>query len=279
MDQAAGLERVMRSRVAFHRALAATVPAVRVEEVEGVEALVSPGAPERSVVNAAVLTAPHPEPAALADGLARAYRGAGVHAWTVWVPPTATATLPGLEAAGHVFDGEPVGMWRALSDDDVADPDDGLDLDPEPRFATLAELNDLAYGTGGSFVRATEGAGDGPLRLYVARDGGRPVACLLTLDADGDCIVDLVTTRAEARGRGLATRLLPRARRRAGPRAGEHDARRDGQGRAGLRAPRLPDGGPDRDVGAARSRPAPRRASGASSSCGGCAAGGSAAGP
>ena len=134
-----------------------------------------------------------------------------MHAWTVWVPPTATATLPGLEAAGHVFDGEPVGMWRALTDDDVADPDDGLDLDPELWFATLAELNDLAYGMGGSFVRATEGAGDGPLQLYVARDGGQPVACLLTLDADGDCIVDLVTTRAEARGRGLATRLLRRA--------------------------------------------------------------------
>src|SRR5262245_28712350 len=182
MDQATALERVMRSRVAFHRALAATIPAVRVEDVAGVEALVSPGAPERSVVNAAVLGGPHPDPAALADGLARAYRAAGVHAWTVWVPPTATATRPGLEAAGHVFDGEPVGMWRALPDADATDPDDGLDLDPSPRLATLAELNDLAYGTGGSFARATEGAGDGPLHLYVAREGGAPVACLLTLD-------------------------------------------------------------------------------------------------
>lgn len=211
MDQAAALGRVMRSRVAFHRALAATIPAVRVEDVEGVEALVSPGAPERSVLNAAVLTGPHADPAALADGLARVYRAAGVHAWTVWVPPTAAATVPGLQAAGHAFDGEPVGMWRALTGDDVADPDDELDLDPAPRLAAVAELNDLAYGTNGSFARATEGAVDGPLHLYVARDGGVPLACLLTLDADGDCIVDLVTMRAEARGRGLATRLLRRA--------------------------------------------------------------------
>ena len=201
----------MLSRAAFHRALAASIPAVRVDEIEGVEALISPGAPERSVVNAAILTRPHADPAALAEGLARAYRGAGVHAWTVWVPPGATASTSGLEAAGHAFDGEPVGMWRALSDDDLAEQDGDLDLDPAPRLATLAELNDLAYGTGGSFVRAVEGACDGPLRLYIARDGGRPVACLLTLDADADCIVDLVTTRADLRGRGLATRLLRRA--------------------------------------------------------------------
>ena len=102
-------------------------------------------------------------------------------------------------------------MWRALSDDDAADADDDLDLDPAPRLATLAELNDLAYDTGGSFVRAVEGAGDGPLRLYIARDAGQPVTCLLTVDADADCIVDLVTTRADLRGRGLATRLLRRA--------------------------------------------------------------------
>ena len=57
-----------------------------------------------------------------------------------------------------MFDGEPVGMWRALTDDDVAEADDDLDLDPAPRFATLAELNDLAYGTG---------------RLVRARDRGR----------------------------------------------------------------------------------------------------------
>ena len=129
----------MLSRAAFHRALAASVPAVRVEEIEGVEALISPGAPERSGVNAAGLTRPHGAPAALAAGLARAYRGAGVHAWTVWVPPNATASTSGLEAAGHAFDGEPVGMWRALSDDDVAEQDGGLDLDPAPSTARTKE--------------------------------------------------------------------------------------------------------------------------------------------
>jgi GNAT superfamily N-acetyltransferase len=205
------MERVVRSRLAFHRALAATAPGMRVAEVEGVEALVSPAAPERSVLNAAILTRPPDDVAAFAAGLAALYRDAGVHAWTVWVPPAAASATRGLEAAGHAFDGEPVGMWRALTDADVRSAGDELDLDPSPRFATLAELNDLAYGTGGSFARAAEGAVGGPAHLYVARQVGQPVTCLMTLDVDTDCVVDLVTTRADARGRGLASRLLGRA--------------------------------------------------------------------
>jgi len=55
-------ERLLAARLAFHRRLAEALPLVRVQEVAGVEAVVSPGAPERSVLNAAVLAAPPPTP-------------------------------------------------------------------------------------------------------------------------------------------------------------------------------------------------------------------------
>ena len=89
MDDETLLARVAAGRVAVHRALAAAAPGTRLERVAGVETLVTPAVPERSLPNAAALTGPHPDVDALARGLAALYRGAGVHAWTVWVPPAA----------------------------------------------------------------------------------------------------------------------------------------------------------------------------------------------
>ena len=101
MDQAAALERVDAQSAGLPPRPRGHCAGHAIVEVEGVEALVSPGAPERSVVNGAVLTGPHDDPTALADGLARLYRGAGVHAWTVWVPPTAhRRRFPGCRRPG-----------------------------------------------------------------------------------------------------------------------------------------------------------------------------------
>ena len=50
-----------------------------------------------------------------------------------------------------------------------------------------------------------------PLHPYVARHDGRPAACLGIFDHEGDAGVELVGTIPEARGRGLASRLLLKA--------------------------------------------------------------------
>jgi len=210
MDDETLLARAAAGRVAVNRGLAAASPGARLERVEGVEALVTPAVPERSLPNAATLTGPHPDVAALARGLATLYRGAGVHAWTVWVPPGAASATAGLSRHGHVLDGQPLGMAALL--DDVAPPDDdGPELDPSPRTADLAALNDAAHGFGDGFRRLLAGAPDDAFRLYVARVDGRPVSCLFTIDHDDDCIVELVATDAGFRGRGLASGLIRRA--------------------------------------------------------------------
>jgi GNAT superfamily N-acetyltransferase len=204
-------DRLVIARQTFHRRLAEALPDVRVVEVGGVEALVSPGAPERSVVNAAVLAEPPADAERFAADLAGVYRAAGVHAWTVWVPPRAAAATEGLAAAGHVFDGEPVAMGVALDGRFAAVPDDGLVLDSAPRLVELMALNDVVYRTGGSFARAAAGARDDVFRLFAVREGGRMISCLLTFDAGDDCVVELVATHPDARRRGLARGLLARA--------------------------------------------------------------------
>jgi GNAT superfamily N-acetyltransferase len=210
MDDKTLLARAAAGRVAVNRALAAASPGARLERVEGVEALVTPAVPERSLPNAATLTGPHPDVGALAHGLAALYRGVRVHAWTVWVPPAAASATTGLSAHGHVLDGQPLAMAAVL--DDVAPPDDdGLELDPHPRVADLAALNDAAHGFGDGLRRVLAGAPDDAFRLYVARVDGRPASCLFTIDHEDDCIVELVATDAALRGRGLATGLMRRA--------------------------------------------------------------------
>jgi GNAT superfamily N-acetyltransferase len=210
VDDETLLARAAAGRVAVNRAMAAASPGVRLVRVEAVEAIVTPAVPERSLPNAAALTAPHPDAEALARGLADLYRSAGVHAWTVWVPPAAAASTGGLAAHGHVLDGRPLGMAALL--DEVAPPvDDGLELDPQPRIADLAALNDAAHGFGDGLRRVLAGTADDALRLYVARVDGRPASCLFTIDHEDDCIVELVATDAACRGRGLASGLMRRA--------------------------------------------------------------------
>src|SRR5688500_14773111 len=210
MDDGTLLARAVAARVAVNQALAAAAPGARLERVEGVEALVTPSVPERSLPNAATLTGPHPDVDALARGMATLYRSAGVHAWTVWVPPAAAGVTTGLSAHGHVLDGQPLAM-AALLDRVDAPEDDGLDLDPHPRVADLAALNDAAHRIGDAFSRLLAGAPDDALRLYVARVDGRPTSCLFTIDHEDDCIVELVATDAAFRGRGLASSLMRRA--------------------------------------------------------------------
>jgi GNAT superfamily N-acetyltransferase len=88
---------------------------------------------------------------------------------------------------------------------EAARPSD-LDLEPDPQVGTLAELNDAAYGTAPDMARGIQSLPG--VTLHIARLEGRPVSCVGTHDLDGDTCILYVATLPEARGRGLAGKLM-----------------------------------------------------------------------
>lgn len=184
----------------------------QVWEAPGVVAAIVPAAAIRSIPNSVV----HEDAQALAgsyDALARAYRDAGVEMWTVWLHEDDSEARAFLEGKGHEFDGEPVAMALDFSEWQPEDLGD-LDWDAEASFDELGRLNDLAYGydaeTGMAPAMGAP-AGDIPIHLYRARVEGE-VACVLgTIDEGDDSGIIFVATVPEARGRGLASRLMTAA--------------------------------------------------------------------
>jgi GNAT superfamily N-acetyltransferase len=133
------------------------------------------------------------------------YTDSGIEAWTVWTPERDEHAARLLSEAGHRIDGDPAVMCMELSDLRAPRPDD-LDVDPDPRVATLSDLNDTAYGTAPDMSRAVQTLPG--VTLHVARLDGRPVSAVGTHDLDGDTCILYVATAPEARGRGLASRLM-----------------------------------------------------------------------
>jgi predicted N-acetyltransferase YhbS len=80
------------------------------------------------------------------------------------------------------------------------------------RIAEVGPLNDRAYDFGtDSFTRALQHLPGDQTHIYVARDGGEPVGCLLMTDHDGNSDVEAVAVVPEARGRGISGNLLRHA--------------------------------------------------------------------
>jgi GNAT superfamily N-acetyltransferase len=176
----------------------------RALELPGVWAAITPAMPDRSVVNCVVYEELMHLDAAL-DDLAAAYDEAGVSAWTVWVDSAREQDQALLRAAGHVLDGAPMGQEIELAS--VERPADGeLDLVEAPRPADFEPVITAAYGWPG-FGDALEEFPEG-FHPYLARQDGRAASCLGIWDWDGDAHVQMVGTIPEARGRGIASRLL-----------------------------------------------------------------------
>jgi GNAT superfamily N-acetyltransferase len=216
MDDRQLFERQFAGLREFCRLLGAASPDARVVELGSVLAAVAPAAPDRSVVNSVVYD--HVEDLARAlPRLADEYEAAGVRAWTVWVPDGDVGAAALLEQAGHALDADPEAMAMELADLEAPRPTD-LDLDPAPDLATVARLNDRAYAVGDdAFERALRSAPS--LHCYVTRVDGRPVCCATGHDHEGDFSVTFVATLPEARGRGLAGRLMTHALHEARARA------------------------------------------------------------
>lgn len=180
-------------------------------EAPGVMAAIVPVAATRSIPNSVI----HEDAQALAhsyDELARAYRDAGVEMWTVWLHENDSESRTFLEGKGHEFDGEPVAMVLELPEWEPEDLGD-LDWDAEATFDELGRLNDLAYGYDppGMAPAMKAPAGDSAIRLYRARAEGEAACVLGTIDEGDDSGIIFVATVPEARGRGLASRLLTAA--------------------------------------------------------------------
>lgn len=192
------------------RMLAACAPDSYPVERDGVVAAVVPSSPQRSIPNSVGYADAGALEAALGE-LAEAYEGAGVAAWTVWVPEFDSEAIGALERAGHKVDGTPTAMSMQLADFEPLDPGD-LDWDTSPEPRLLGLLNERAYGlppgSGIAAALATPPA-LGDLRVYQARVDGRPSCVLATFDHDGDDLgFYFVATDPDRRGRGLASRLM-----------------------------------------------------------------------
>ena len=219
MDDATLIGRRRTSQMAFYRALGSAGAGSHWREVRpGVQATVVPAAPDRSLPNSVLYTDAHGLLDAH-DEIAELYAAAGVRAWTVWVVPGDDELAVSLEARGHTLDGSPALMVAAMEEVDLGRDDEPqpLDLDPEPDWRVIGDLNDRAYGLpDATFAPCVARMHDPAVHGFVARLDGVPVACLATVDGpDGDCALELVATLPQARGRGLASALVRHALRAA----------------------------------------------------------------
>lgn len=181
----------------------------RVLERDGVVAALVPATPERSVINSVVYERAGALAAAY-DALAAAYDEIGA-AWTVWVHDGDADTAALLKANGHVLDAAPAAMAVDLVAQPPRRPADG-ELPPWTASGSLADvgaINDRAYPWGGdSFSRGFNRVPDGEVHLYVAHEDGAPVACTAATDSGSNTEVQMVAVVPEARGRGLAGKLI-----------------------------------------------------------------------
>ncbi len=197
-------------------------------ESDGVIAAIVPGLSELAIANAAVYTDPTRLAAALPQ-LESAYEDAGVGRSMVWVPPDDDVAPAVLREAGYALDSEAPAMTLDLSqlpaDDDPLD-----DWSDAPDPDEVAGIVERSYGLADGAVSSAIDGWLARATAYVARLDGRPAACLTLVREGPDAGVFMVGTVPEARGRGLARRLLLRAL---------HDARSAGSTVSSLQSSRL----------------------------------------
>jgi ribosomal protein S18 acetylase RimI-like enzyme len=203
------IERVHEAMFHWYRRVGGASPGGRALEPPGVVAAVVPAAPERAVANAVLFKTPAQLETAY-DEVAAAYAEIGAN-WTVWVQPEGREAATALLAErGHFLDADPAAMGRTLADPPVRPPADALeDWTAQGDMADVGRVNDHAYPFGtDSWSRALGELDLDGMHIYVERRDDEPVACLMIVDSEGHSEVQLVAVVPEARGAGLAGKLL-----------------------------------------------------------------------
>jgi GNAT superfamily N-acetyltransferase len=204
------IERVFDGLFQFYRYCGAGSEGARTIERDGVIAAVVPAAPERAVANGVAYRSVDALEGVY-DELAEAYGEIGAK-WTVWVWPEDDAAASFLEGRGHVLDAQPMAMGHDLAGLQRPGADALPDWTANGDFAEEGPLNDRAYPFGtDSFTRAMRIPPPNSIHVYLARDDGEPVGCLLMSDHDGNSDVEAVAVAPEARGRGISGKLLQHA--------------------------------------------------------------------
>lgn len=222
-------ERMQRSMREHFRLVGRSSEGAHVIELEGVLGSVCPSVPERSYPNSVLYESQDALIAALPE-LAAHYDAAGIAAWTVWAPNGDGAATAALAEAGHVLDANPTAMSMELAE--LSEPTEDLDYRTgDDLIPVVAAVNDRAYPWGGTpFTDFMAEHPHGVTRNYVATVDDEPAAALTILPVEGDASVWDVAAVPEARGGGLARRLMHRAL---------WDAREDGCDISTLQATKL----------------------------------------
>ena len=206
-DDRSWFELVLHNQPQVWRLIAESCGGEVIEEGELLAAIV-PRSPNRSFFNSVFYFD--------TDGLieqiprlAEAYDGAGVNAWTVWIPNDDERARAALQEAGHVLDATPRAMGLELAGLRVPEPDPELEIREEMDMESLTEINRIAYGyPPGDFPPMTRLP---DTRCFLAGLKGKTVGTTLLWDSGDDVEVTLVATLPEARGRGIAGRLMGHA--------------------------------------------------------------------
>jgi ribosomal protein S18 acetylase RimI-like enzyme len=208
-------DRQRESQRGFYRAMARGSEGARLLTLDGVEAAIVPVREWFSVFNSAFyreasdLERAHPI-------LAAEYEETGIKAWTVWVPPGDGNAASILESRGHVLDSTPM-LFAAPIDALDLEPRIDLDLDPEPTWEVVAQVNDQAHGVlePWSMAAVFQRMDDPASHLHVARKGRTPVAALIAREHEGDCYFWFVATVPQTQRSGIASELMRHALREA----------------------------------------------------------------
>ena len=201
------IERVVEGLFQFYRLCGGASEGAHTIERDGVLAAVVPAAPERAVANGVVYRSSDALEAAYEE-VAAAYGEIGAR-WTVWAWPEDDDAGSFLESRGHVLDAQPTAMLHELDGVERPSTDALPDWTAAGDIAVVGPLNDRAYAFGtDSFTRALQTLPGDATRVYIARDQGEPVGCLLMTDHDGNSDVESVAVVPEARGRGISGNLL-----------------------------------------------------------------------
>lgn len=209
MSEASLRRRHGASHRSFYRALARGAPNSSLIEIEGgVQATVVPSRPERSILNAVLYEEGDTLIPALPE-LKDRYAQAGITGWGVWVRPGDDEVPSALDDNGLTRDSWPTLMAAPLDELDLESRSE-VDLHPAPTFASVAEINDLAYGIlpDWSLGAALSALEDPATHAHIVAWQGRPAACAVSHHHDDDCYLYLVATIPEARGQGLASELM-----------------------------------------------------------------------